>query len=540
MAPAAAQTGVAGAPLDICVLRDTGTMRAVDLIAHPERFDCSTPQHKLGSGDFWAISENIGERSSEEAPLNIRFASLWQEGLTTHILYGDGGIRAISTDGRGVAPFLQLGAVVEQRLPLAEAPVVRILWKVRGAANVRGVLIGARLSAAEQSQRANLKMAALYSGFAGLCVALIMYNLALWRSLRYPFQLKYCLMVACLLGYAFSSSGALAWTFPDIANNDRLRVNYLLLAATGGTALFFAKSFFEERVFAGWLGRYTDVVAALMVAMGVMFVVTAPFSVRVADTAFTLVFVGLATVVGPTLWRAWRLRSNYLWLYAIGWGAPILTAILRTMANLHLIPWNFWLDNSTIFAMVAEALMSGLAIAYRIKLLREERDEAIANEVMARRLADTDPLTGLLNRRAFLNQAIGRPGEQILLIADLDHFKGVNDTLGHDGGDEVLRLFARLLRTNAPASALIARIGGEEFAILAHGAEPVEPEALLARLRALRMPFDVKVTASIGACRGPLTSEVEWKTLYRGADAALFDAKAAGRDRARNSARQAA
>jgi diguanylate cyclase (GGDEF)-like protein len=237
---------------------------------------------------------------------------------------------------------------------------------------------------------------------------------------------------------------------------------------------------------------------------------------------------------------AWRRRSNYLWLFAIGWGAPILTAVLRALAGLHFIPWNFWLDNSTVLSMVVEALASSLAIAYRIKLLRDERDYAIASEVMARRLADTDPLTGLLNRRAFLAQAIGRPGEQQLLIADLDHFKQVNETLGHDGGDEVLRLFARLLRTHAPAGTLVARMGGEEFAILSAAGEAVEPEALLAKLRATRMPFDLQVTASIGSCRGPLTSDIEWKAIYRGADAALFEAKSAGRDRVRRTVREAA
>ncbi|MEI9928353.1 MAG: GGDEF domain-containing protein [Sphingomonas sp.] len=123
-----------------------------------------------------------------------------------------------------------------------------------------------------------------------------------------------------------------------------------------------------------------------------------------------------------------------------------------------------------------------MAIAYRIKLLSKERDEAILGEVLARRLADIDPLTGLLNRRAFLEKAIGRTGEHVLQIADIDHFKRVNDTLGHDGGDEVLRVFARLLRGASPAGALIARIGGEEFAILTASDEAIGADQLLARL----------------------------------------------------------
>jgi len=100
----------------------------------------------------------------------------------------------------------------------------------------------------------------------------------------------------------------------------------------------------------------------------------------------------------------------------------------------------------------------------------------------------------------------------------------------------VLRVFARVLRASVPPGALVARIGGEEFAILAESGETVEPESVLARLRATRMPYDLAVTASIGACTGPLACETDWKALYRGADRALFEAKSAGRDRSRTSA----
>ena len=68
---------------------------------------------------------------------------------------------------------------------------------------------------------------------------------------------------------------------------------------------------------------------------------------------------------------------------------------------------------------------------------------------------------------------------------------------------------------------------------MAPTATAVAAEEILARLHAGRMPFDLKVTASIGACTGPLMDESDWKALYRGADRALFEAKADGRDRVR-------
>ncbi|MBO9714676.1 diguanylate cyclase [Sphingomonas sp.] len=532
-APAHAQAGVAGQPLGVCLLRDRPGLTAAEVLRHPQWFDCNTSQYKLGAGDWWVLSSPVDRLSSASDPLAVRYATLWQRGATLNVVYADGHVAATHADRFQLNRLVQLGAQTEQPIPASHSRVARLLWHVEDSANMRGVMIGARVVTAQESARANLTMGAMYSAFAGLCIALLVFNLALWGAMRHRFQLYYCAMVASLLAYAFSSSGALSWALPHAPNTLRLRFNYLELSLAGAAALIFARSFFEERVFADWLGKLTVICASVMIGGGLVFFFAAPLAVRTVDLVFTLTFLGMATVVVPTLWRAWRTRSNYLWLFAIAWGLPILTAILRVFANLHIVDWSFWLDNSTLISMVAEALLSSFAIAYRIKLLGKERDEAILGEELARRLADLDPLTGLLNRRAFLEQAIGRDGAQVLQIADLDHFKSVNDTLGHDGGDEVLRLFARMLRNAVPAGTLVARIGGEEFAILSDAHSAVEPEIVLARLRATRMPFDLTVTASIGSCSGLLTNEREWKSLYRGADSALFEAKSQGRDRAR-------
>jgi diguanylate cyclase (GGDEF)-like protein len=530
---ASAQSAVVGSPLSVCVSPVERGDGVAAMFKAPGRFDCATPQTNFRQGDFWVMSQPLSSVPNTTWKKRVRVASLWQHNITLYALYTDGRIRVWDYDGRAATQHLQLGAMIEWKLPYALGTPERLMWRVDGSANLRGILLAPTLATPGQAAWANMSMAALYAGFAGLCFALLIYNLAMWGALRHKFQLAYCAMVLSLLLYAFTSSGALAWANPGMLNNDRLRFNYVLLAAAAMTALMFARTFFPPSVTAGWVGRAANWVTALAAIGTIAFALLAPWEIRLLDTIYSLCFAGVLVVTAPIIVRAWREGSPHLWLFAVAWAAPIAFGVARLLGNMALVHWSFWLDNSTIVSMSFEAIISTLAIAYRIRLLSLERDAAIERELISARLADTDPLTGLLNRRAFLRHAIGADGDQTLLLTDIDHFKRINETIGHDGGDEVLRVFARTLRQVAPLGALIARMGGEEFAILSPADRAIAPDALLARLRAARMPFDLTVTASIGACCGPLMAEPDWKSMYRRADRALFDAKEAGRDRAR-------
>ncbi|PCD04711.1 hypothetical protein COC42_04840 [Sphingomonas spermidinifaciens] len=529
---ARAQAGLTGQPVSVCVAPVQPGERFADLIAGRIDLDCEQRQTRYGSGDFWAASGALSLDLSHRQML-LRTASLWQQRVTIGIVHADGRIDWLRADARDLTRRIQLGAIVEFALPSASAPVTRIVWRIDGAANRRGILNGVHVASERESDRSNLYMGMIYAAFAGLSIALLIFNFALWRALKHPFQLAYCLMLGLLLAYALSSSGLLAWAVPSIDNNNRLRINYMMLAASAGAALLFARTYFEARVFEGGLGRIVDAVITAMFAVGIGVALFAGRWMIELDLLFSITCGSLIAVIPAIVWRAFARRSRFIWMFALAWTTPVVVAALRIAQAINLVPWSFWLDNSTLIAMAVEALLSSLAIAYRIRLLSAERDRAVEQAAVDRLLAATDPLTSLLNRRAFLGQAIGRPGRQQLILLDIDHFKLVNETLGHDGGDEVLRVVARVLRQTAPAGALVARLGGEEFALVADAAAPVDPGVLLGRLRATRMPFDYAVTASIGACFGPLGSEPDWKRLYQIADRALFDAKASGRDRAR-------
>ena len=159
-----------------------------------------------------------------------------------------------------------------------------------------------------------------------------------------------------------------------------------------------------------------------------------------------------------------------------------------------------------------------------------------------RDLAQTDPLTGLGNRRALdaaLTRAVETDDAITLVLIDLDHFKRINDTHGHPAGDSVLRHVARALQQAAPAGAIVARWGGEEFAIAVRGELTETPEALGERLRcavkAVVLPDaggSQPVTASVGLAHDGIERRC-WSSadLIHAADKALYESKRTGRDR---------
>jgi diguanylate cyclase (GGDEF)-like protein len=151
--------------------------------------------------------------------------------------------------------------------------------------------------------------------------------------------------------------------------------------------------------------------------------------------------------------------------------------------------------------------------------------------------AATDGLTGLLNRRSFEKEvtALRSNGTALsLVMADLDHFKALNDTHGHPAGDRALVLFAQMLRSSFRSQDLIGRHGGEEFIIALPGCTAANAQRTLDALRS-RLDATITVagvppyTASFGVVGA--TQQEDLPTLIGRADACLFAAKRDGRDR---------
>jgi diguanylate cyclase (GGDEF)-like protein len=150
--------------------------------------------------------------------------------------------------------------------------------------------------------------------------------------------------------------------------------------------------------------------------------------------------------------------------------------------------------------------------------------------------ATTDPLTGLLNRRS-LEEQLGELAERgarfTVAFCDLDHFKRLNDTHGHEAGDRALRCFARLLRGAVRDADVVCRYGGEEFVVLFPDTDAAQAEPVMSRLAesletAVLAGEVPELTVSVGIADWTTASEPT--EAIRQADGAMFQAKQAGRD----------
>ncbi|MDE2051381.1 MAG: GGDEF domain-containing protein, partial [Gammaproteobacteria bacterium] len=174
-----------------------------------------------------------------------------------------------------------------------------------------------------------------------------------------------------------------------------------------------------------------------------------------------------------------------------------------------------------------------LLLAHRIALIDEER-------TFATEMSLHDPLTGLANRRAFdsfLFESFGLAKRHrhplSLALLDIDHFKSYNDDYGHPAGDELLKSLGRMLTSVARETDLVARVGGEEFAIALPETDLAGARVIAERMRAemeRSALFRRTVTVSVGVAA--MTSETkDTSMLVQACDQALYRAKAAGRNK---------
>jgi diguanylate cyclase (GGDEF)-like protein len=245
-----------------------------------------------------------------------------------------------------------------------------------------------------------------------------------------------------------------------------------------------------------------------------------------------------------TAYEFWRGRSEPLvsrWPAIFMLFAHGALFLLRTPLA-QVLPWS---PTAQVFESVwltvlsFEALLFTIAIAFILLAMAKER-----TELRHKTAALIDPLTGIANRRAFVEEVTalaarqnGQPRSAAVLLADLDHFKSINDTFGHAMGDRVLQVFAQSASARLGPSDLIGRLGGEEFAMVLYDAGR---DKGLAIAECIRLSFEDAAAAIDGnevrgtVSMGMVVAEaglLDVPALLAQADEALYCAKERGRNR---------
>lgn len=310
------------------------------------------------------------------------------------------------------------------------------------------------------------------------------------------------------------------------------------LASVLAICCFSATQWFMFRALAGWLGPrpwQREMNAITLLAPLVYAVVFPSYALRVGSVNL-LFALQLAILARAALHPLTPMHGRWRWVLFM---AVVTMAGFTAMRGIlggfftELYPYFRVPTPFNVAAILATTLSM---IAASVTVLVAWREEA---ELKLHAQAITDALTGVLNRRGWgemalplLAQARRYSQRVALLVIDLDHFKAINDTRGHEAGDAALRLFGRLLRQGQRSGDIIARVGGEEFCVLLPHAGYRAARGFDQRLRAaLADSAERELGFPLGFSSGyaALRASDKLDALLTRADAALYRAKQAGR-----------
>lgn len=367
-------------------------------------------------------------------------------------------------------------------------------------------------------------------------------------------------------------AGLLATAFLMIAVYDRARVSarWLALAYFLGVAYLMVEAAMPFVADARWpvvlaFALFLAATAAFNVGVARKYEVAFPWRMSAAIFVVSVVAVALVQdlprhsfvrmmayqapyfvmqAIGAGLVMSSRLRRVLDYAFAMLLAASAVHFLVKPFLAAHLGGWGAnpqaYLQSN--YAMASQTIGTILAMAIALMMLVILVRDLVSHMTET---SETDALSGLLNRRGFERQASRASAQAVeqgmpvsLIIADIDHFKSINDSFGHATGDRVISAFAQFLRSALSAHHVAGRIGGEEFAIVLPGTNLVAARLFAEGVRGTAgglyvegLPQTLRFTASFGVAelaRGESLSD-----LMQRADQALYDAKKSGRDRVR-------
>ncbi|HHD79557.1 MAG TPA: GGDEF domain-containing protein [Epsilonproteobacteria bacterium] len=415
----------------------------------------------------------------------------------------------------------------------------------------------------------------LYLIYFTAVIVIGLYNLILFFYLKEKIYLYYIAYVFIFVVWAANYKGILL-PFISMKTYDLLQITIPLFFIF---FILFSQAIVETKKYFPVLHKIlSSFILVCLVSLGLMFLSMHSGFYFINAAAIPL-FPLLIVVSFGALYH--KLHAAKIYLIALS--IYIIGMSLLSLLALGILPYTLLLSHSAMTGSFFEIILFSLLLAYRINAVREDSKKTQQELILQQRtestrlfhtvaektkalhrakeqlekelakkeileqhlkhLASTDPMTGLLNRRAFFDicdqamiDASTKEKALTCLIVDIDHFKNINDTYGHDMGDKVIKNIAQLMLDNTRTLDHVGRIGGEEFAILMSDTDMESAYQISDRLREniskykmLLNDKSVSVTVSIGLSY--LThKDKNIHTLLKRADTALYEAKENGRN----------
>ncbi|WP_309122312.1 diguanylate cyclase [Paenibacillus sp.] len=495
-----------------------------------------TPNDGYGAPVHWARFEIANESERREWLLSVAYPPL--DRLQLYLIDASGTVVSATSTGDALPfderPLPNRNFVFPIELEPGERATVYLRTETEGA-----LALPVSVSSPERFVGKEQSVVLLLGCYYGIMLIMIIYNSVLAVSLRSKAYLYYVLInVSTLFLYLTLNGTAYQYIWPDaVWWNNRAIVFFICLSHVA--ALLFTRNILNMKLESPRLYRaFSGLVALESANVAVLFL---DYPIGLQMSIYSIVAIQLLMIAACV--AGWRNGSRTAKYFLLGWGVFMIGAMLSSLSDAGWLPMTWWTTYASQAGSAFQAVVLSWGLADHIQRMRKEKDHAVELMKESRRLADTDELTGLYNRRyvshVFEAATRARPGRAVsLLMIDVDHFKKVNDTFGHEAGDQVLRELGQLMKSGFPRTDVLGRFGGEEFIVLLpdttiEGAR-IAADRLIAAVR--EQPFGqpkgqpLYCTVSIGVAQWKGGDET-FPQLIRRADEALYEAKREGRNR---------
>jgi diguanylate cyclase (GGDEF)-like protein len=426
---------------------------------------------------------------------------------------------------------------VQLDLPSAGAPELWLRVRTTGP-----MLLPMALERSDQFMLSENKVAVVQGMGFGFGLCLLMYTVGTFLFTREPLYIWYSIAVGAsvLFFFAYCGLGPLhLWPGSAWLTQKAL---LLLTLTTLGTGSFFVERSLDFRTMSPRLGRGMITVGVIALA------VAAGFASDVLDYRATMAITALIGPVPmflaiPVVYRRARMGDHAAYWTFAGFVMYLFGIIVATGLSRGSLPIATWSTSAYQFMSLLQAVAWLMVLSVRAAELKRLAAQAQREHDRVLLLSQTDALTGLLNRRG-LQMALqplidnASAGKFVgVYLMDLDGFKPVNDTHGHEAGDELLKQVGQRLKEAVRNGDIVARMGGDEFVVVASQlrgeaeAEQVGQKLLACCDAPFVLPHaQVRVGLTVGYSVAPQDGR-DGDALLRRADAAMYGGKHAGKGR---------